>query len=75
MLCCIFIFATNTVGQELTITEDVAFDLYVNGVFQYPNTYTFTKATKKITLNFAVQNTTPNGIAVIYKGLKLGSAS
>lgn len=65
-----FFTGTGTSGQQLVLTDDVAFDLYVNGQFQYPNTYTYDKETKTITLDWAVQNTTPNGIAVIYRGFR-----
>ena len=65
-----FFTGTNTVGQQLVISDDVAFDLYINGQFQYPNTYTYTASSKTITLNFAVENTVSNGIAVIYRGFR-----
>ena len=65
-----FFTANNTVGQQLVLTDDVAFDLYVNGVFQYPNQYTYDSATKTITLNFAAEDVQENGIAVIYRGFR-----
>lgn len=65
-----FFTGTNTVNQELELTDDVEFDLYVNGVFQYPNTYTFNKDTKTVTIPFAVEDTRENGIAVIYRGFR-----
>lgn len=65
-----FFTANNTVGQQFVLTDDVAFDLYVNGVFQYPNQYTYDGATKTITLNFAAEDVQENGIAVIYRGFR-----
>ena len=65
-----FFTGTGIINQQLVLTDNVAFDLYVNGVFQYPNTYAFDTETKTITLNFAVENTSENGIAVIYRGFR-----
>lgn len=65
-----FFTGTGITNQQLVLTDNVAFDLYVNGVFQYPNTYAFDTETKTITLNFAVENTSENGIAVIYRGFR-----
>lgn len=65
-----FFTGTGIVGQTLVISDDVAFDLYVNGQFQYPNTYTYEAISKTITLNFVVENTVENGIAVIYRGFR-----
>lgn len=65
-----FFNATNTIGQTLVLTDNVAFDLYVNGLFQYPNTYEYNPSTKTITLNFAAENTQQNGIAVVYRGFR-----
>lgn len=65
-----FFTGTGIINQQLVLTDNVAFDLYVNGVFQYPNTYAFDTETKTITLNFAVENTSENGIAIIYRGFR-----
>lgn len=65
-----FFTGNGTLNQQLQLTDNVAFDLYVNGVFQYPNTYNFDTETKVLTLQFAVENQVENGIAVIYRGFR-----
>lgn len=65
-----FFTGTGVTGQVLALTDNVAFDLYVNGVFQYPNTYIFDATSKTITLNWVVENTQENGIAIIYRGFR-----
>ena len=65
-----FFTGNGTAGQQLILTDDVAFDLYVNGVFQYPNSYVYDSATKTITLNWAVEDTKENGICVVYRGFR-----
>lgn len=65
-----FFTGNGMAGQQLILTDDVAFDLYVNGVFQYPNSYVYDSATKTITLNWAVEDTKENGICVVYRGFR-----
>lgn len=65
-----FFTSTGTTGQVLTLTDNVAFDLYVSGVFQYPNTYTFDETAKTVTLNFSVENSKTNDICIVYRGFR-----
>ena len=66
--------ATDT--QVITLANNtsgiVPFDLYVSGVFQYPNTYIYNPSTKQITLNFKVEPI-QNNIVVIYRGIVFNS--
>lgn len=58
-----------TLNVNKCLNGTVPFDVYVDGVFQYPNVaYTFVASTRKITLDFAPQTGTKN-VAVIYRGV------
>ena len=62
----------NTTTQTFTLqnnsTGSVPFDLYVSGVFQYPNTYSYNPTTRQITINFKAEQV-QNNIVVIYRGI------
>ena len=64
--------ATQVITLLNNVNGTVPFDLYVSGVFQYPNTYSYDPTTRRLTLSFKVENV-QNNIVVIYRGIVFNS--